>query len=947
MAIDGQDSARAVTVADDKADKLLQIITDMDRELHPHDPLAVRVRLDSALERELGFDSLSRVELLARIERAFGVSLSAQVFASAETPRDLLRAVAGTAAAQARSTSVAPAPVTLGDAAAAPAQAQTLVDVLEWHVTAHPNRPHVYLLSGDDQDEEITYQALFDGAQAVAAGLQASGLELGNTAAIMLPTGRDYLFTFFGILLAGGIPVPIYPPVRMSQIEDHLRRHVGILSNAQVRVLVTVAEARPLARLLKSHVATLRHVTTVAELTAQRELPARPLLKADDIAFLQYTSGSTAAPKGVVLTHHNLLVNIRAMGTVLKVDSTDVFVSWLPMYHDMGLIAAWLGTLYHAFPLVLMSPLHFLTRPARWLWAIHRHRGTLSAGPNFAYELCVRRVDDREIEGLDLQSWRMAANGAESISLKTMRAFTERFARYGFREQAMYPVYGLAETAVGLAFPPIGRKPRIDHIAREPFMREGHAIPAAETTPHGLSFTSCGHVLPGHEIRIVDAAGNEVAERQQGRLEFRGPSATSGYFRDPEATRRLFDGDWLDSGDLAYMADGEIYITGRTKDVIIRGGRNIYPPELEDAISGLPGIRRGCVAVFPATDSTAGTERLVVLAETRETQPQIRQELREQINNTVVDLVGMPPDEVVLAPPHTVLKTSSGKLRRAASRALYERGKLGMRKWDVRWQLARFAWTGLWPQWRRSLRGFSKVCYAVYVWAIFALLGPFTWLLMALSPRQSWAWAIFGAAGRLLGRLTATPLTVEGLHNIPQTGPFVLVANHSSYLDGLVLVAILPRRISSVAKRELGEHFVTRIFLDRLGAEYVERVDMQRSADDARRLVRAVQQGRPVGFFPEGKFIRMPGLLPFRLGAFAAAAEAGAPVVPVTIRGTRAILSAETAFPRRGAINVIVGAPIFPQGQDWSAAIALRNAARTEILDRSGEPDLVRSAPSL
>ncbi|MFQ5756668.1 MAG: lysophospholipid acyltransferase family protein, partial [Acidiferrobacterales bacterium] len=204
-----------------------------------------------------------------------------------------------------------------------------------------------------------------------------------------------------------------------------------------------------------------------------------------------------------------------------------------------------------------------------------------------------------------------------------------------------------------------------------------------------------------------------------------------------------------------------------------------------------------------------------------------------------------------------------------------------------------------------------------------------------------------GAAGRLLGRLTATPLKVEGLHNIPKTGAFVLVANHSSFLDGLVLVAILPRRVSFVAKRELGANFVARVFLDSLGTEYVERFDMQRSADDARRLVRAVQQGRPVGFFPEGTFIRMSGLLPFRLGAFAAAAEAGVPVVPITIRGTRAIVPAETAFPRHGAISVIVGAPIFPQGQDWSAAIALRDAARTEILDRSGEPDLVRSAPSL
>ncbi len=947
MAIEGQDTAGAVSSADSKADRLLQIITGMDRELHPHEPAGSRVQLDSALERELGFDSLSRIELLARLERAFGVPLSEQVFAAAETPRELLRAVTRATALQPRSAPVEPAPVALGAAEAAPARAQTLVDVLEWHVQAHPDRPHVYLLGDDAREEVISYQVLFDGAQAVAAGLQAGGLERGDTAAIMLPTGRDYLFTFFGILLAGGIPVPIYPPVRMTQIEDHLRRHAAILSNAQVRILVTVAEARALARLLKSHVESLRYVTTVEGLTVRQGSPARPLLEADDIAFLQYTSGSTAAPKGVVLSHRNVLANIRAIGTVLEVSSTDVFVSWLPMYHDMGLIGAWLATMYHAVPLVLMSPLHFLTRPARWLWAIHRHRGTLSAGPNFAYELCVRRIDDQEIEGLDLRSWRMAANGAEPVSPHTVRAFIDRFTPYGFRAEAMYPLYGLAETAVGLTFPPLGRQPLIDDIARQPFVREGRAVPAAKGEPQVLSFAGCGHVLPGHEVRIVDAMGRELGDRQEGRLEFRGPSATSGYFRNPDATRRLFHGDWLDSGDLAYVADGEIYLTGRAKDVIIRGGRNIYPQELEEAIANIPGVRRGCVVVFPATDPASGTERLVVLAESRETRPEARTALRQQINGVTVDLAGMPPDDVVLVSPRTVLKTSSGKLRRAASRALYERGELRAGKRGTWWQLLRFAWAGLRPQWGRSLRVLGDMLYAAYAWGLFALLGPVTWLLMALSPRQSWSWGVFGAAGRLLARLSATPLTVEGLHNIPETGPFVLVANHSSYLDGLVLVAVLPRRVSFVVKRELGEHFVARVFLDRLDAEYVERFDTQRSADDARRLARAVQQGRPVGFFPEGTFIRMSGLLPFRLGAFAAAAEADVPVVPVTIRGTRAILLAEQVLPRRGAISVIVGEPIYPQGRDWSAAIALRDAARAEILRRSGEPDLARSAPSL
>ena len=341
MAVDVQ-PARAT---DDKSQALLQIIMELARELNRQQRQPVRVTLDSVLDRDLGFDSLSRVELLTRIERGFGVSLSEQVFTTVETPRDLLRLVAGADVLRTAVSASESKILSLGEAQAAPENAQTLTEVLEWHVQAHPDRPHVYLVRDDLSEEEITYGTLLRGAEAVAAGLQQAGLEPGNTAAIMLPTGREYLFTFFGILLAGGIPVPIYPPVRLAQIEDHLRRHAGILSNAQVPILVTVPEARPLARLLKSHVASLRRVMTVDELvSAGGGAFTRPVLKSDDIAFLQYTSGSTAAPKGVVLTHRNLLANIRVMVETLGVDSTDVFVSWLPLYHDMGLIGAWLGT---------------------------------------------------------------------------------------------------------------------------------------------------------------------------------------------------------------------------------------------------------------------------------------------------------------------------------------------------------------------------------------------------------------------------------------------------------------------------------------------------------------------------------------------------------------------------------------------------------------------------
>jgi acyl-CoA synthetase (AMP-forming)/AMP-acid ligase II/acyl carrier protein len=603
---------------------LLELVRRLAAELRRQSGVAP-VSLDSLLDRDLGFDSLARVELLARIEQAFGVSLPEQALVTAETPRDLLRAVqgctsaagagrAGAAAVQgctsvphrdvpmprahdsrdgggrtASGTAVEDArerpagaaarqiqpqristevlPAALGEAQAAPDTTDNLVALLDWHVRAHPGRPHITvnetsLTSGEEQEETLSYAALQEGARNVAAGLRAHDVQPGQAVAIMLPTSLEYFFCFYGILLAGAIPVPIYPPLRASQIEEHLRRHARILANARATLLITVPEARPVAQLLRAQTPELRRVVTVTELSTAVVNPAEleqigAAIRTRDIAFLQYTSGSTGNPKGVILTHANLLANIRAMGQAVQADASDVFVSWLPLYHDMGLIGAWLGSLYYAMPLVVMSPLSFLTRPQRWLWALHRHRATLSAGPNFAFELCLRKIDDRDLEGLDLSSLRLLFNGAEPVSPDTIRRFTARFARYGLRPTAIAPVYGLAESSVGLVFPPPGRGPVIDRIQRDALMRDARAVPAgaddavqegtsaagagrAGAAPAALEFVACGQSLAGHQIRIVDATGHELGEREEGRLEFKGPSCTSGYFRNAEATRACF-----------------------------------------------------------------------------------------------------------------------------------------------------------------------------------------------------------------------------------------------------------------------------------------------------------------------------------------------------------------------------------------------------------------------
>lgn len=921
------------------AERLLSLTGDLAEELHPGRTRKAQVLLDSQLDRDLGFDSLGRVELLHRLERAFGVKLPESLLGEAETPGDLLVGVLETEAPGGTAIGPESALDVLQAAEVAPREAATLPEVLDWHVGAHPERPHILLSTKGGREEAISYASLAKRARAIASGLRDRGLTPAERVAVMLPTCAAFFAAFFGVLYAGAVPVPIYPPLRRSRIEEHLRRQAKILENAEASFLIAGAEARPLATLLKSQVTALRAVVTVEELEASGAARLPRPAETEAMALIQYTSGSTGDPKGVVLSHRNLLSNIRAMGDQMEAGSSDVFVSWLPLYHDMGLIGAWLGSLYFAAPTVIMPPLSFLARPERWFKAIHRHRGTLSAAPNFAFELCLQRIDDESIEGLDLSSLRFVANGAEPISADTIRRFTDRFAPYGFRRDAMAPVYGLAEDAVGLAFPPPGRPPIVDRIERDALSIEGKAVPAKAEDATAIEFVACGRPLPGHEIRIVDATGLELGERRQGRLHFRGPSATKGYFRNEAKNRELFVGDWLDSGDLAYEAGGDVFITGRIKDVIIRAGRNIYPQEVEEAIGQVEGLRRGCTAVFGSPDPDSGTERIVILAETRKTDADAQAALRRRVAEVTLDILETPPDEVVLAPPGTVPKTSSGKIRRAAARNLYEAGAIGAKPKALWWQIVRLSLAGLRPQLHRGLRALGSLVYAGYWWVVICLLASVAWPLILVLPNEKWRWAVLHRAARPALRLLAISLEVRGLKELLRTG-CVIVANHSSYIDGLVLAAAIPGELAFVAKKELEPQFIAGTFLRRLGAVFVERFDREASAGELQQVMTAAEAGKRLVFFAEGTFTRTPGLMPFHLGAFIAACRLGLPVVPVACRGTRSVLRDGQWFPRRGAVEVTVSPPIAPDGNDFAAALRLRDATRAKILGFCGEPDL-------
>src|SRR5580692_5273766 len=564
---------------------------------------------------------LERVELMLRLGDACGVRLPDRVVAEADTVQDLIEAVlreeSSTAAGSASqisnavtgaATAVVTAPISSPAASVDLEQqirnAETLTEVLRLRGRAEPARAHIHLYEENDQLRTITFGELFEKSSTVAAELMRRGLEPGQTVAIMLPTCAEFFWTFAGILLAGGIPVPIYPPFRADRIAEYAARQSNILRNAEAQFLVTWRQAENLAKLLQPRVPSLREVLNAQKLAtapADSQHPTgewRPVqhlshhARGEDIAFLQYTSGSTGDPKGVVLTHANLLANIRAIISGLVIQENDACVSWLPLYHDMGLIGAWFVPLFTGIPLVVMSPLAFLSRPERWLRAIHRHRATICPAPNFAYELCVRKIADKDLEGLDLSSWRAATNGAEPVRAETMERFAKRFAPYGFRRESLMPVYGLAEATLAVSVPRLGTGYKVDRIERAQFESEGRAVQVASADAAALEFVNAGKPVPTVEVRIVDGDGVNLGERREGRLWFRGPSATSGYYRNAEATRELLrDGNWIDSGDLAYWGEGEIYITGRAKDMIIKAGRNLYPHEVEEIAGRIAGVR--------------------------------------------------------------------------------------------------------------------------------------------------------------------------------------------------------------------------------------------------------------------------------------------------------------------------------------------------------------------
>lgn len=970
------------------------------------DELAAR-GMRANLERDLGLGSLERVELMLRLGDACGVRLPERVMAQANTVADLVAAIvqqsAGATADAARNPSPAkPISVALRDRDfVSPPRlrpdleqqvrsAETLTEVLRLRALGQPDFPHIHIYEDVPEPRVITFGELYDRASIVAGELGQRGLELGQTVAIMLPTCAEFFPTFFGVLLAGGIPVPIYPPFRADKIAEYATRQTKILRNAEAKFLVTWRQAEGLARLLKPNVASLREVINVRQLCrwdadshgrvqphsqdgaairgdegggprndgagvdAGRWRPVENLThqaRSQEIAFLQYTSGSTGAPKGVVLTHANLLANIRSMIDGVKVTPDDIMVSWLPLYHDMGLIGAWLAPLFAGIPTAIMSPLAFLSQPERWLWTIHRHKGTLSPGPNFAYELCVRKIADKELQGpgrLDLSSWRAAMNGSEPVQAATLDRFAGRFASYGLRREALLPVYGLAENSLAISATDLDTGYRVDRIGRETFESSGRAVAASKYDVGALEFVGAGRPLRDVECRIVTNSGEEAGERVEGHLWFRGPAATSGYYKNPEATRELIrSDDWRDTGDLAYVADGDLFITGRAKDIIIKAGRNLYPHEIEQIVGHVNGVRPGCVVAFGAADERSGTERFVVVAEIRNAADTKR--ITTEISAAVQEAMGLPPDVVELVPPQSIPKTSSGKLRRSETKRRYLEGHLG-RKLRPPWmQIARLAIRGALPRgWiavRSGLKKAAEVVYGVYAMgAVAAVVAP-AWLLMLFTHDPRRAARLLHSASRILLRAAFVPLRVEGgnlLAQLPASGPWIFAPNHSSYLDLVVATAVLPATARFIAKGDAVEMPVFGTFVERSGQYRFNRNSPDERVHQARQLDEALGRGESLVVYPEGTFTPVAGIRPFQLGAFKAAVDSQRPICPVSIRGARQILRDKTYLPKFGRVMVTLGPLIYPTpgANDWQEIVRLRDETRAIIARNVAEPML-------
>lgn len=526
----------------------------------------------------------------------------------------------------------------------------------------------------DGTERYYAFEALEAEAHKRAGQLQALDLKQGDRLALVIADPAEFVLSFVSATVAGVVPVPIYPRASFKAKNAYADTVSHIVATSGAKVLLTTESTKPVVDEVFTQHPSLARLCTVEQLAQLPEqAPRLPSVQSSDLCFLQFTSGSTSLPKGVMVTHENLLANARAFLGPTGVNPTleDLTVTWLPLYHDMGLIGFALGGIVCSVPTLIMPTEAFGRRPNIWLETLHEKRGTLTFAPNFAYALATKRARDKDLENLDLSHVRIAGCGAEPINPKVMSEFAERFARCGFRKEALLPAYGMAEATLAITFHPRDTAFVTDRVSVAAMQRGEAQKLDSDASDQALELISCGVAFPGHEVRIVDEQGNALPERRVGEITTRGPSVTQGYYKNPEATADSWRDGWLHTGDLGYLAEGNLYICGRLKDLIIIRGANYYPQDIEWSVAEIEGVRRDNVVAFSVQRN--GEEALIVAAEGNSSDAE---QLRKAIASKVSETCGITVGHVAIVRVGSLPKTSSGKVQRRRTKSLFETGEL-------------------------------------------------------------------------------------------------------------------------------------------------------------------------------------------------------------------------------------------------------------------------------
>jgi fatty-acyl-CoA synthase len=550
---------------------------------------------------------------------------------------------------------------------------RTVVQVLRDNVV-HTSHAVTFVRTSGEQ-RVVSYPDLDRLTQARARWLYEAGLAKGDRVALVLPETDDFVLTFLGCLQGGLVPVPMYPPQTLAKLEAYGDTVRHVLARSGAKVLLT---SEALAPMLREHVvgnANVRLVTEreVATDPADPSLPLSPV-SLDDLAFLQFTSGSTSAPKGVMVTYGNLAANAQAiMFDGLQSTPADKGLSWLPLFHDMGLIGFVIAPLYALVQVMFLPTMAFIRRPSLWLDSIHRYRATITFAPNFAFALATRAITQSQASNWDLSCMRALGCGAEPIQADVLRAFLHRFGQQGLRPESILPSYGMAEATLAISFTGLADTLHTDQVDAEA-MRQGRAEAGGEpSTGNGMELVCCGRAFPGHELRVVGPSGDTLGHRRVGEIWVRGPSVAKGYFGDAAATEEAFGGGWLRTGDLGYTTVDGLYICGRAKDLIILNGKNHYPQDIEAVVSRVDGVRDGQCVAFSRLDASGG-EHAVVVAEARRHSGDLIDAIRSAVRSDTGIVLG----EVHLIKRGTLPKTSSGKVKRREAKRRLDEGELSL-----------------------------------------------------------------------------------------------------------------------------------------------------------------------------------------------------------------------------------------------------------------------------